>query len=140
MAKLDPLLSNCTAQLVNGLVTFVVTNAGFDPAPVPGGPAGSFTITAVLANSSSTNIQQPLESIVVSLTNGNRLLSATAGDGGAGSKQAIVAGADAILTPNEVVTVTFVIGLAVRDLFEFFVDVQGCLLPSSSQLVSEIRG
>ena len=59
------------------------------------------------------------------LTNGNKLLSATEGDGGVTSKQAIDAGPDDTLMPNESATVQFRIGLANRSRFEFFVDVLG---------------
>jgi hypothetical protein len=62
---------------------------------------------------------------VRTLTNGNKLLSATDGNGGVGSQQAIDAGSDDILRPNESTTVQFRIGLANRNRFSFFVDVSG---------------
>ena len=141
IAKLDPNLSAgaCTQQLVNARVTFVVVDTAFNPTPVAGGPAGTFTITAVLTNISSEDIQEPLQAIVLELTNGNQLLSATEGDGGPGSTQAIVSGADATLTPGEEVPVQFVIGLAVRERFEFFVDVEGCVAPSSTRVDQSAR-
>jgi hypothetical protein len=142
VAKLDPQLSSgtaCIQQLVNALVTFVVTDTAFDPAPVAGGLAGTFTITAVLTNISATDIQEPLQAVVLELTKGNQLLSATGGAGGPGSEQTIAIGTDATLTPEEAVTVQFVIGLAVRERFEFFVDVEGCVAPSSTRVDQAAR-
>ena len=117
----------CTQQIVNDLVTFVVTQTSFDPTPGPGAPAGRFTITARLTNASTEGIFQPLKVSVKMLSNGNRLLSATEGNGGPGSKQSINAGADDTLTTNESVLVQLVIGLADRRPFDFFVDVEGCV-------------
>ncbi len=117
----------CEQQIVNDLVTFVVTQTSFDPTPSPGAPAGRFTITARLTNASTKEIFQPLKVNVVTLSNGNRLVSATEGNGGPGSKQAIDAGADDTLTTNESVLVQLVIGLAERRPFDFFVNVEGCV-------------
>jgi hypothetical protein len=111
--------------VVNDLVNFVVQNTSLNPNPVPGGPAGVFTITARLTNKSTENIHEPINAIVRTLTNGNKLLSATEGNGGAGSKQAIDAGSDDTLISNESATVQFRIGLANRNRFSFFVDVSG---------------
>jgi hypothetical protein len=117
----------CEQQIVNDLVTFVVTQTSLDPTPGPGAPAGRFTITARLTNAGTEDIFQPLKVSVVTLSNGNRLVSATEGNGGPGSKQAINAGADNTLTTNESVLVQLVIGLAERSPFNFFVDVEGCV-------------
>ena len=125
VAKLDANLSAWARQIVNDKVNFVVQSTSLNPTPVPGGPAGVFTITARLTNKSTENILEPINAIVKTLTNGNKLLSATEGNGGAGSKQAIDAGADDILIPNESRTVQFRIGLANRNRFSFFVDVSG---------------
>jgi hypothetical protein len=123
IAKLDAHLSALEQELINDLVNLVVQSTSLDPNPVPGGPAGVFTITARLTNTSTENIREPINAIVKTLTNGNKLLSATEGDGGAGSKQAIDAGSDDALIPNESVTVQFRIALANRDRFSFLVDV-----------------
>jgi hypothetical protein len=124
VVKLDGNLSNLQ-QIINDKVNFVVQSTSLSPTPVPGGPAGVFTITARLTNKSTENILEPINAIVKTLTNGNKLLSATVGNGGGGSKQAIDAGADDTLIPNESRTVQFRIGLANRNRFGFFVDVSG---------------
>jgi hypothetical protein len=114
-------------QIINDKVTFVIHSTSFNPASVPGGPAGTFTIVAVLTNKSGEIIREPIQAIVKTLTNGNKLLSATEGDGGVGSKQAIGAGPDDTLMPNESATVQFRIGLANHNRFDFFVDVWGAV-------------
>jgi Beta-propeller repeat len=129
VAKLDANLSS-GLQIINDKVNFVVQNTSFNPAPVfPFGPAGTFTVTAVLTNTSTESIPEPINAAVKTLTEGNKLLSATEGDGGVTSKQAIDAGSDDILSPNESVTVEFRIGLENLNRFEFFVDVSGILSP-----------
>jgi hypothetical protein len=80
---------------------------------------------AVLTNKSAESIREPINAVVKTLTNGNKLLSATEGSGGVGSQQPIDAGSDDILRPNESATVQFKIGLANRNRFSFFVDVSG---------------
>jgi len=122
VAKLD---ANLSLQIINDKVSFVVQSSSFNPAPVSGGPAGTFTIIAVLTNKSTQLIPEPIKAIVKTLTNGNKLLSATEGDGGVTSKQAIDARVHNSLFPNESATVQFRIGLANRSRFEFFVDVLG---------------
>ncbi len=124
VAKLDANLSS-GLQIINDKVNFVVQSTSFDPTSVPGGPAGTFTVIAVLTNTSTENIHEPINAVVKTLTNGNKLLSATEGDGGVTSKQAIDAGSDDILSPNESATVEFRIGLENLNRFEFFVDVSG---------------
>jgi hypothetical protein len=124
VVKLDANLSS-GLQSINDRVNFVVQSTSLNPTPVPGGPAGVFTITARLTNKSTENIGEPINAIVKTLTNGNKLLSATEGNGGAGSKQAIDAGSDNSLIPNESRDVQFRIALANRSRFSFFVDVSG---------------
>jgi Beta-propeller repeat len=124
VAKLDANLSS-GPPIINDRVNFVVQSTSFSPASVPGGPAGTFTVIAVLTNKSTENILEPINAIVRTLTNGNKLLSATDGNGGVGSLQAIDAGSDDLLRPNESATVQFRIGLANRNRFSFFVDVSG---------------
>ena len=127
VAKLDANLSN-GQQIVNDKVNFVVQGTSFDPTSVSGGLAGTFTVTAVLTNKSTGDIREPVNAIVRTLTNGNKLLSATEGNGGAGSEQAIDAGSDDILIPKESAIVQFRIGLANRNRFSFFVDVWGIVV------------
>jgi hypothetical protein len=126
VAKLDANLSS-GLRIVDDKVNFVVSKTSFNPASVPDAPAGTFTIVAVLTNTSGEIIREPIQAIVKTLTNGNKLLSATEGDGGVTSKQAIDAGSDEILMPNESATVQFRIGLANHDRFDFFVDVWGAV-------------
>jgi hypothetical protein len=84
-------------------------------------------------NLGTVSIFQPLTVNVVTLTNGNTLLSATQGGEQAGSKQAISVGDDDALTPGESVTVSIDVGLNNRDPFQLFVDVEGCVVaPESS--------
>ena len=123
--RLDPTFGTGFEINVNDLVNFVVQSTSLNPNPVPGGPAGVFTITARLSNKSTENILEPINAIVRTLTNGNTLVTAAEGDGGVGSKQAIDAGPDGMLLPNESVTVQFRVGLANRNRFSFFVDVSG---------------
>jgi hypothetical protein len=135
VAKLDANLSAPAPplQIVNDKVNFVVQSTSLSITPVSGGPAGVYTITARLTNKSSQNIREPIKAVVTTLTNGNKLLSstegngtsATEGNGGVGSKQAIDAGTDNVLTPNESATVRFRVGLANRIRFNFFVDMWG---------------
>jgi Beta-propeller repeat len=124
VVKLDANLSS-GPQIINDRVNFVVQRTSFDPASVPGGPAGTFTIIAVLTNKSTENIREPIDAVVKTLTNGNKLLSATEGNGGAGSKQVIDVRADETLISKESAIVQFRIGLANRNRFSFFVDVSG---------------
>ena len=112
-------------QIVNDKVSFVVQSTSLNSTPVPSAPAGVYSVIALLTNTSQQDIDIPINAVVKTITNGNLLLSATEGDGGTGSKQAIDAGADNKLSPNESVTVGFDIGLANRNPFSFFVDVYG---------------
>ena len=116
-------------QIINDYVNFVVQSTSFNPTQVAGGPAGVFTINAVLTNKSSEKIWTPIRAVVNTLSNGNTLLSATDGNGGVGSKQAIDAGPDEALTWNESVAVQFRIGLSTRYGFSFLVDIEGNILP-----------
>ena len=115
-------------QIINDKVNFVLQSTSFNPSQVAGGPAGVFTINAVLTNKSAEEIWAPIKAIVKTLTNGNTLLSTTEGNGGVGSKQAIGAGTDDALTLDESVTVQFKIGLATRNRFSFLVDIEGYVL------------
>jgi hypothetical protein len=140
VAKLDAGLSS-GLQLINDSVNLVVqstslnSNTDLEECELLGCPGGIYTITARLTNKSQQNIQEPVKAVVRTLTNGNRLLSATeghggfldvpTGNGGVGSMQTIDAGTDDVLLPSESVSVRFRIALASRDRFSFFVDIWG---------------
>jgi uncharacterized repeat protein (TIGR03803 family) len=111
------------SEIVNDKVNLVVQSTSFNP--TYGGPAGVFIINAILTNESTENISAPIKVVVATLTNGNKLTSATEGDGGVGSKQGVSAGSDNVLKPNESVFVPLTIGLASRSKFSFFVNVEG---------------
>ncbi len=137
VARLPPDLAReiplpaCQRQLVNDRVDLIVTETS-GPTLHPGAPAGRFTITARLTNLDTVSILQPVTVNVVTLTNGNTLLSATEGGEHAGSKQAISVGDDNALTPGESMTVNIDVGLNNRDPFQLFVDVEGCLVAPES--------
>ena len=112
----------CSQQIINDRVTFDVRNQSLNPTPVARGPAGTLLIQADLTNTSGQPIDGPINAIVTALTGGNFLLSATEGNGGVGSKQRIASP----LSPGSTVRASFSIGLATRQLFQFFVNVEGC--------------
>jgi hypothetical protein len=120
-------VSNVTpAQRLNDLVSLapdVLTN--FDPRPVPGAPAGTFTITATFTNSSATSIAHPFFE-VIELSGDNVLLNADGGGGGVGATRTLPV-SEGVWEPGEAVTVEFVIGLSVRSPFTFMVDLLGVL-------------
>ena len=115
--------------VVNDLVTLSPLVTSFNPAPVDGGPAGTFTITATFTNTSSTVIHDPIF-LVTQLSGGNLLLNADGGPGGVGALLTPDVGADTILSPGESVATAFVIGLQVPTGFTFFVDLLGVPEPS----------
>ncbi len=51
--------------VVNGLVTLAPLVTSSDPTPVPGGPAGTFSITATFKNTSLTSIKAPFFKVVI---------------------------------------------------------------------------
>ena len=101
----------------------------FDPAPVPEGPAGTFSFSLDFCNTSSDTIIVDSKSITAILTNGNALISRDPGTpAGVGSEQTFPATGgndDLKLEAGECVRVDYKIGLAVRASFQFFVDVFG---------------
>jgi hypothetical protein len=111
-------------QAIGGLVALSPVETTFDPMPVSGGPAGTFTITATFTNTSSTPIHHLLFR-VAQLSGGNLLLNADGGPGGVGALLTPDVGSDVILSPNESFTTAFVIGLHLRRQFTFFVDLLG---------------
>jgi len=116
-----------SASIIDDKVSFTVQSTSFDPVAVPRGAAGVFTINAVLTNTSVQTIAAPVRAVVNTLSGGNVLLSATEGNGGAGSKQEVDLGSANALIPGESRIVRFQIGLATRTGFTFLVDVEGVL-------------
>jgi hypothetical protein len=110
--------------VVSDLVTLdPALDTASDPTPVPGGPAGTFTITATFTNTSGTPLRAPFFE-VTALSGGNLLLNADGGPGGVGATLTPEVG-DRVLSPGEIVTVDFVIGLQVRAPFTFVVELFG---------------
>jgi hypothetical protein len=112
----------------NGLVHLNSIHTSFNPAPVPGGPAGTFTITSSFTNTSSTPIDEP-QFVVKQLSNGNLLLDADLPPGAVGARLTPDVGSDGLLSPGESFDVQFVIGLQQRKAFTFFVDLLGVAEP-----------
>jgi hypothetical protein len=113
----------CPAQPINDAISVSVNSTSFDPTPLSGSPAGTFFINAALTNTSSELLDGPVKFVVGKLTGGNRLLSATEGDGHVWSKQVV---AQTTLAPGAAVNVQLAVGLATRNPFEFFVDAEAC--------------
>ena len=112
--------------IANDFVTLdPALDTAFDPTPVPGGPAGTFTITAMFTNTSDTPLRFPFFT-VTALSGGNLLLNAEETQG-VGTTLTPDVG-DSVLAPGEAVTVGFVIGLQVRAPFTLLVDLFGELL------------
>jgi hypothetical protein len=116
------------AAVDNGLVHLSSTHTSFNATPVPGGPAGTYTIVTTFKNSSSTPIDTP-QFVVTTLSNGNLLLDADLPPGTVGSRLTGHAGSDGILSPGESLTASFVIGLQQRKAFTFFVNLLGVSSP-----------
>jgi hypothetical protein len=112
------------AMIVNGLVSLAPLVTAFHATPVPGGPAGTYTIRATFTNESATPIHDPFFR-VTTLTGGNLLLNAGGGPGGVGATLTGDPGPDAILSPGESLTAEFIIGLQERVPFTFLVDLLG---------------
>jgi hypothetical protein len=99
-----------------------------NPTPVPDGPAGTFSFTSEFCNIGTKQLTA-LKSMTTTLTGGNILLNRDSGTPpGVGSELTFPANggyADLKLDPNECVDVSYTIGLATDDPFDFFVDVVG---------------
>lgn len=121
-------LSKAFAEvIINDRLSLIETKTKFSSTPVTGGPAGTFTITATFKNVSTDELIE-LAFHVVKLTGGNLLLNADGGAGGVGSTLTVPFTGDyfdGLLSPSESFTVDFIIGLASRKRFEFFVDALG---------------
>jgi hypothetical protein len=107
--------------VVNNFVTLDPgLDTSFDPTPVPGAPAGTFTIGATFTNTSATPLRFPFFT-VKELSDENLLLNAEEGPQGVGGTITPNVG-DQLLAPGETVQVDFVIGLQTSTPFTFFVD------------------
>ena len=97
----------------------------FNPTPIPNGPAGTFSITAIFTNTNNTPISifKPFFR-VIELSDGNLLLNADAGPGRAGSTLTLNLDND-VLSPGETVTVDFEIALQEPKPFVFLVNLLG---------------
>jgi YVTN family beta-propeller protein len=118
-----------------------------DPTPVMGGPAGTFTLVKEFCNP-GPNTLTLLQSVTTVLTGGNILLNRDGGTpadvGSVLTFPSIDGFADRLLGPNECVDVTYKIGLATSDQFEFFVEVVGAILEpaptAQAQTVAQTTG
>jgi hypothetical protein len=107
--------------IVNNLVMLdSAPDTSFDPASVPGAPAGTFTISATFTNTSNSPLRFPFF-IVKELSGDNLLLNGEEGPLGVGATITPNVG-DQVLSPGETVSVDFVIGLQTPTPFTFFVD------------------
>lgn len=83
--------------IINDRLSLIETKTKFDPNPVEGGSAGTFTIMATFKNISEDNLAL-LAFIVTRLTGGNLLLNADDGTGDDGDDDRGAGGAGSILT------------------------------------------
>jgi hypothetical protein len=119
--------------VVNSLVSFVPTRSTFQTtADTSGCPAGisggKFSFSARLTNTTSPGVLGSLVVEVKTLTNGNLLQNAQGEPGGVGARLPVpLTGhlADSRLSGGEFVDVPFVVCLANRNGFSFFVNVLG---------------
>ena len=119
--------------VVNDLVAVGNVSTDFDATPVPGGPAGTFRITADFTNTSNQAIVNPFVE-VVELTGGNLLLNADGGAGGVGARLTPPDSATTPFQPGASSTFEFLIGLQQREPFTFFVNMLGAPGTSSSSV------
>ncbi|GJQ59106.1 MAG: hypothetical protein D8M57_04795 [Candidatus Scalindua sp. AMX11] len=117
-----------TSSIVNDLVSLDKLKKSFSHISVPGGQAGTITITATFTNTSSIPIDKPFLQ-VITLSGENVLLNADGGAGEVGATLTPDVGNDHILSPGESVTVVFVIGLQTVNSFKLFVDLRGAIIP-----------
>jgi hypothetical protein len=115
-------------EVVDGLVRLAPPVTRFNPNPVAGGPAGTYSIRATFTNTSTTEIFSPVFQ-VKELSGGNQLLNADGGPAGAGARLTPDVGNDHGLSPGESFTTEFLIGLSRRGSFTFLVDLLGALIP-----------
>ena len=107
--------------VVNNLVTLdPALDTSFSPTPMPGAPAGTFTVSATFTNTSNRPLRFPFFT-VTELSKDNLLLNADEGTQGVGATMTPNVG-DHVLSPGETVQVNFIIGLQTATPFTFFVD------------------
>jgi hypothetical protein len=121
--------------VVNDLVTFDPLPSSFtftaDPTGCPESFVGTFRFAAQLTNISDRSLVG-LVVTVTTLTNGNLLQNADGGPGGVGAQLTVPHTddfSDGMLSPAELVDVSFVICLQERTPFTFAVDVLGVVGP-----------
>ena len=123
--------------IVNDLVSEAKEerSTSFSSDPVPNGPAGTFTITAIFTNTSNaaTPIFSPFFE-VIKLTGGNLLLNADGGAGGVGATLTPDVGDDGVFSPGESFTAVFEIGLQKKEKFTFLVDLLGVTIEEQTDL------
>ena len=124
-------IGSVESQIINDALTLSGQRTAYDRTPVEGAPAGVFTISADFTNTSGDTLRSIFFQ-VVTLTNGNVLLNADGGPGGEGSGITVDLGEDGELAVGETVTVDFLIGLAVRRPFDFFVNAHGVMVDSAT--------
>jgi hypothetical protein len=110
--------------VVNDLVVVSNISSGFDPKPVPGGPAGTLRITAEFTNTSTEVIGHRFAE-VVELTGKNLLLNADGGTGGVGARLTLRDNTSTPLLPGATETFEFIIGLQTQEPFTFLVNMLG---------------
>ena len=109
---------------MNDLVALANITTAFDATPVPGGPAGTFRITADFTNTSNQAIVHPFLE-VVELTGENLLLNADGGAGGVGARLTLRNSATTPFQPGSSSTFEFLIGLQRPEPFTFFINMLG---------------
>jgi hypothetical protein len=109
---------------VNDLVALANITTAFDPTPAPGGPAGTFLITAAFTNTSNQAIVNSFAE-VVDLTGGDLLLNADGGAGGVGARLTLPNSATTPFEPGASNIFEFLIGLQQREPFTFLVNMLG---------------
>jgi hypothetical protein len=109
---------------VNGLVVLTNMSTDFDPTPVPGGPAGTFRITAEFTNTSAQLIGHRFAE-VIELSGENLLLNADGGPGGVGARLTSPDSASTVFLAGATETFEFVIGLQQQEPFAFLVNMLG---------------
>ena len=121
--------SRCRAVAgqINHNLQAATTTTRYNPTPMPGAPAGVFTLEATFVNRSATALTD-LFFKVQRLSNNNLLLNAEGGPGGVG---ALRMGPET-LSPGTTFLITFQIGLQARAPFTFLVDGYG--LPAAGSV------
>ncbi|MEX0761513.1 MAG: hypothetical protein WD208_11410 [Dehalococcoidia bacterium] len=110
----------------NEAITFVPVGSTqmTDLSPVTGGPAGTFSFTARMTNTSSADLED-IVTPIETLTNDNLVLNADGGpsaEGGQVTVPEVGDYTDGVLSPGETVEVDYLVGLAEVSPFDFFVD------------------